>query len=164
MSASIPTSRPYNVSLPRQAALPLVWRVLHRLAILALGGVFFGAGLLKLIILPTFAVSTAALLSVSASVGYVAAMLVLSMELLAGLALLSNRMVPQALRIVAAMLVMFIAVLARADMIDLHARCNCFGSTSLNLPYRVQMLVDVALLALVAVAHRTWRAPTHTVA
>ena len=137
------------ISAPRTGT-ERVLAVLHRLALAGVGGLFLLAGLLKAGIFSTFAESTAAFLSLPAALATAAAAAVLLLEIVAGGALLINRRVRPAALVLSGLLVLFVIVLAIAAATGLQARCNCFGTTGLNLPFGAQIALDVVLLAVLA--------------
>ena len=139
---------------PQGAARPAL-RLVRRLALAAVGGLFLLAGLLKAGIFPTFAESTATFLGLPAGPAAAAAVAVLLVEIVAGAALAANRWVRPAALALSGLLVLFVAVLARAAWTGLEAECHCFGTTGVNLPYGAQIALDAVLLAVLGLLLRT---------
>ena len=144
-----------SIALPApRTGAERVLAVLHRLALAGVGGLFLLAGLLKAGIFSTFAESTATFLSLPAALATPAAAVVLLVEIVAGGALLINRRVRPAAMALSGLLVLFVIVLAIAAATNLQARCNCFGTTGLNLPFGAQIVLDLVLLAVLAAVLR----------
>jgi uncharacterized membrane protein (UPF0136 family) len=148
--------RKNNLTLP-QMTLRFLWSILLRIS----GGIFLVAGGAKAFAFMGFVQSVGTLLHTGTVIPFIAAVVVTTVEVSAGAALLLTSRVRPATTALAILSGIFLWFLYPAVALNHPVVCNCFGILPFSLSNKMELLLDVALFNLFSLTAILWHRPTN---